>query len=62
MATGVHTATVALGECLQAGTMVVTTPMAHLVPKVAQAIPQFAPALIAVAGTVERSGSTVWHL
>ena len=46
MATGVNTATVALDECLQAGTMVVSTPMAHLVPKVAPAIPQFAPALV----------------
>ena len=52
MATGVNTATVALDECLQAGTMVVSTPMAHLVPKVAPAIPQFAPALVAAAVSV----------
>ena len=49
---GVNTATVALGECLQPGTMVVGTPMAHLVPKVDQSTPQFAPALVAAAVSV----------
>ena len=47
--------TLALSQCLQPGTMVVSTPMAHLVPKIAHAIPQFAPALVAAAVSVRPS-------